>query len=956
MGLFAKTRRRSQSYGAVAISPYGNDEDSEFYLPGEDRVFLTKTTLGEPALGRRKSNKLLTDAHFDLLAESIGVPSRGTFVAKQRPASSRSQSSGLLTPVKSQGTQKDEQRRNGTCNKRSNGGIGSPAVGGDIEAERTSAGPIAEQMSHDNSQRLATGVNRVTPSGYDNVPFPSHDSKQPPPLAIPLGQHPMTDTDTGFAPPTYHVLDAGDSPLFHLCYRTTAVPFGVPAFMATQHAAASPSSNVPGLPQSPAAPVVTQTHSRQTSIPIPLYPPVMQHMPTRYAVAVPPAPPPPTEWVRSSPIPVHPRIVPEPRKGEPSSEYVDNAAGSATRSEYAALNTRALDGRTRQDLRVGDQVRHSHICRGCGKKRSSHYHETHPLRRGEIPPPAYCAHCRREAAETLRLYSESSSGYTTDWSRGPGIKSTAHATHSPGGESGQTNRWRRPRWPRRSKAFASISRLFSRKADSHNHGQSKSPSRAESPKVRPHIRVPSDSTPLLDTGQSDNVCPISPSVHNDSRKTLAMRETPRPASCSPLVPRKEEFKRPQEIYNTFPAKGSPRASKQTPVRRRARDHHRQNEPATMPTLEGILLHTDDQPCSSSMSHEVNNSPSAASETRNGKIQYVPPVVSTVDSEVTTSKTSHIELGATRPAEVLVSTLTKPTEESSSPEHHYTKRARRHGHPRRVVPSASRTITKGDENSTEPSFPHHTEPVSFHEAGGHIGPPISDTLDGNANGHVLDQPKGGPPGMSRPAPNSNWDEPATPKNNEWGFTADFPCCVHDSWSQGQSSLEQTAEEMAQHELASAGKLFGSFEEFLYPSGGTFHPVPSPVMRSNLSITSCESDAGSDPNKAALPIAYDSETEGPSSSAGEKILGAKRIEFANEREHNQRATSTRLNRSEVVVYQPFASTGRRGKNLYKFVDREEKAQGGDFDDMPSPIGSSLISHTGHSTDEAFQELDR
>ncbi|KAI0139863.1 hypothetical protein GGR57DRAFT_440412 [Xylariaceae sp. FL1272] len=879
MGLFAKTRRRSQSYGAGVISPYWNDEDSELFLPGDDGVFLTKTKLGEPALGRRKSNKLMNNAHFDLLAESVGVPSRATFVDKSRPASSISQSSGVLTPVRSHGAKKDEQRRRGTCITHSKRDTGSLVFDAEIEAREASAEPIAEHMSHEHNQGLALGGTRVIPCGYSNLPFPSNDSKPLPPVAIPWNQHPMTRTSTGFTAPTYSFMDAGFSPLFNYCYPMTTAPPFPPTFMATQHATVGPSPIVPGIPQSLSAPGITQTHDRQTNTPIPLYHPVMQSMPISYAVTVPAAPPPPTEWVRSSAVPVDPRMVPGPSKGECKSKHIDKVAGSATRSEHPTLDTRLLDSRSRQDPRVGDQVRHHHICRGCGKKRSRYYHETHPLRRGEVPPPAYCARCRREAAETLRFYSESSSGNNTDWSQGPEIMSTAHASHSLGGERGQVSRWRKPRWSGRSQAFASISRLFSRKVNSHSHNHSRSPYPAgKSGRVRPHIRVPSDSTPYVDIGVSDSACPVSRSAHNNSGDVASMKEAPQVTSCSPLVPRKQESIKPQEIYSTFPAKGPSRGSKRTTLRRRARIPTRQKEPTTISPLECTLLRGDDQPCINSSSHEVNYSQSAERETRRGKIQYAPPVVSTVESEDTISKvhTSHAELRARKSAEMPVSPFTKPTDESRSPEHRYAKQDRRYHQHRRVSPSTSRIVTERNEDKAEPLLSHHTKPVLFHEVGSHTGPKPNDTLDEHTNGHVLDQPFRSPPEMPKSTRNSDWDEPATPKDDEWNFTAVFPCSVHDSWSQDQSNLEQTAEEMAQHELASAGKFFGGFEQFLHPSSSTFHPVISPVLRSNLSIMSCESDAESDPNMAASPIAYDSETEGPNSSTGEENIVAKQID--------------------------------------------------------------------------------
>lgn len=46
---------------------------------------------------------------------------------------------------------------------------------------------------------------------------------------------------------------------------------------------------------------------------------------------------------------------------------------------------------------ISKNIRHHHICTGCGKKRSREYQQAHPLQRGEIPKPAYCARCVRDA-------------------------------------------------------------------------------------------------------------------------------------------------------------------------------------------------------------------------------------------------------------------------------------------------------------------------------------------------------------------------------------------------------------------------------------------------------------------------------------------------------------------------------------------------------------------------------
>ncbi|KAI5864961.1 hypothetical protein GGS23DRAFT_401367 [Durotheca rogersii] len=87
----------SQQAGAGA----GAGTSDRLYLPNSS-IYITRANNGRPALGRKKHDSLLQDFGFDLLGQSVGIPSRmdAERWARRMNAPSTPQSSGIATPTR----------------------------------------------------------------------------------------------------------------------------------------------------------------------------------------------------------------------------------------------------------------------------------------------------------------------------------------------------------------------------------------------------------------------------------------------------------------------------------------------------------------------------------------------------------------------------------------------------------------------------------------------------------------------------------------------------------------------------------------------------------------------------------------------------------------------------------------------------------------------------------------
>ncbi|RYP54888.1 hypothetical protein DL768_000452 [Monosporascus sp. mg162] len=388
------TRGRSGSENSQASQPLLHGPG--LYLPDCSNVFVTRTKSGKPAFARRKTNDLLQDFGFDLLGQSFGVPSRADLERQSRYTHNISQSSGLVTLPD---TSQYPAGKPACNNEESEPGPGEfPLVVGkknpNVRRSPTPPRGILKRPKGDAYCATYDGLDH-SPMGY---PHPSSMGFQPPPPLPPPGHFPCSKHWLGGAPALNFSSYQHQRPqlLSHVpgYHPQVAYNGGTPSWVAPQGQAAPQYVNPPSYsgPETASVPVLPTQH------PYPPYPPY-----TAPAPYVMPGPPPPS----LPPGFQTPRVTPL-RSNYPNSdtskvedaEVCHNPAatspGGPLCNEKSAEKNKIEDD-TKVNRSVSKRIRHYHICAGCGKRRSREYQKTHPLRRGEIPKPTYCARCIREA-------------------------------------------------------------------------------------------------------------------------------------------------------------------------------------------------------------------------------------------------------------------------------------------------------------------------------------------------------------------------------------------------------------------------------------------------------------------------------------------------------------------------------------------------------------------------------
>jgi hypothetical protein len=87
----------------------------------------------------------------------------------------------------------------------------------------------------------------------------------------------------------------------------------------------------------------------------------------------------------------------------------------------------------------------------------------------------------------------------------------------------------------------------------------------------------------------------------------------------------------------------------------------------------------------------------------------------------------------------------------------------------------------------------------------------------------------------------WEGPLTPTDLPCADGSHSPRVVSDLWSDLQTDMDREVEELAERDLAAAGKLFDSFSSTLDGSTTSTFPVASFVTRSNMSIARYDSES-------------------------------------------------------------------------------------------------------------------
>ncbi|RYP56845.1 hypothetical protein DL769_009849 [Monosporascus sp. CRB-8-3] len=386
------TRGRSGSENTRASQPLLQGPD--LYLPDRSNVFVTRTKSGKPAFARRK-NDLLQDFGFDLLGQSFGVPSRADLERQSRHTHNASQSSGLITiPDTSQYPS------------------GKPTSNNEESEAEPEELPLVVGKKNPNVQRPPTPPRGILKRPNDNAYFATYDGLGYPPMGYP---HPSS---VGFQPPP---LPPGHFPCSKHWLGGAAPPLN---FSSYQHQPPPHLSHVPGYypqvaynggtpswvsPQAQAAPqyvnplsyLGTETASvpvLPTQHPYPPYPPYTAPAPYFMPGPPPPSLPPGFQDPRFTSLrDNHSNLdTSQVKDAEVCHNPAATSPGGPHSNEKSAEKNKIEDD-AGVNRNVSKRIRHYHICAGCGKRRSREYQKTHPLRRGEIPEPAYCARCIREA-------------------------------------------------------------------------------------------------------------------------------------------------------------------------------------------------------------------------------------------------------------------------------------------------------------------------------------------------------------------------------------------------------------------------------------------------------------------------------------------------------------------------------------------------------------------------------
>ncbi|KAI1350147.1 hypothetical protein F5Y01DRAFT_326663 [Xylaria sp. FL0043] len=955
-----------RSTGSIAPQPCSQDTDDDaLFLPTSDQVYLTHTKNGKPALGRKKTSRLLQDHGFDILGQSFGIPSRKDYEGRARPLSVASQSSGLITaqstPRKSRPAYAFDDDNEPPIASRKTSNTNSSPTTLPMEVARKNDRSISNVH-----QRAAYSTQPpfMKPQGFDvrHVPPPP-----PPPLsAMGWGRHPAMNTGVAPVPMNSYSAPYQPSRAPSYSHNGAAMFQGIPN---SQHNMVAQYPNYLGMsaPQTIAVPMLPyqqQVREAQAA--------GIAQLRARTAIPQanifpPPPPPPPQEWLQARGMSTGRRGLfrQETKRGSNAKKPFEQF----DQDETPPVDTRQTNEKSRnnEDVRrqLSKRIRHVHVCAGCGKKRSARYQRAHPLKRGEIPELNYCYSCLKDAADTDYYESDAASVSGSSYRKHhretsvPWPSSDEARTIADGEYSYEHSRHGR-RWVKKSNRLGPLSKLFSRKSASSylppgwsGSSAEESRSRASSPvsdmyslrgTSRPSVRRRHRGASNATVRQAKRVA--SPRRRRDSTDSWSTRYCSLPGSSEEYLSKAKNEGKLRTTSNNKQTTARPRSRIPRPQPRpRARSTDTDSPPlADMDDLAHILGSslrldttggTTEAPTSPRMerspapSHNVipdkarrpvkqdtHGSTCEEVKTRCLSSEIVDHANALSDADRSGIQTSMNESSRTSlaagPETVLKETTNKPNDHSRP---NYTSAGTQ-------VPS--NCIPRINVEQAETLY-------EFSSSGGSRRQPLSDEGLGGAN--------------ERKA-TFNWNEPLTPLDVPYAGNSHSPRVMADSWSGYQTDLEREAEETAERDLAFAGKLFDSLSASFGGSATSAFPMSSFVATSNRSIVSYNSDSDHSDVDAAVPIITELDVEEDT----EAIKLTPRIEFSSEGEQERKKFAKPRSPTELTVPHVQHPVGR----IYELPDdyNENLYDEDDYDVeyyFPSPIGSSLIGHTGHSADE-------
>ncbi|KAK7757772.1 oligosaccharyl transferase stt3 subunit [Diatrype stigma] len=395
-------RARGNGENSVGPPPSSLPSDNGLYLPSGSNVFITKTKSGKPAFARKKKNDLLQDYGFDIFGQSFGIPSRTDLERQARQSRHTrhvSQSSGVITAPPT-------PRR-----------LPEKALLPDDESEsEPEEMPITARKPMYNDARPPTPLrgilksprNKAVVGAYDgssnygmgssSSPFTGSQPRPPTPMPFQHSHYGMGNTAEMASGPVYHQYPQGS--ISHMPgHHPPGAYYNGPPNWVTQ-----PSASQWANPSDFTVPQTTSMPSMPSQFNQPLWTSSSSYAaPAAYSTS---AQPPSSVTAMSAfqgPA-VTATSQSHPNLGTNGARDTSNDPhpGAAPKTVISGKEDKS-EPQEKTDDKVGTSngisknIRHHHICTGCGKKRSRDYQKAHPLKRGEIPKPAYCARCVRDA-------------------------------------------------------------------------------------------------------------------------------------------------------------------------------------------------------------------------------------------------------------------------------------------------------------------------------------------------------------------------------------------------------------------------------------------------------------------------------------------------------------------------------------------------------------------------------
>ncbi|KAI0404940.1 hypothetical protein F4802DRAFT_615145 [Xylaria palmicola] len=990
MGLFKKRRGRSQSSGSVILQPHSE-------AAYEDACYLTHTRDGKPALGRRKQHSLLEDHGFDILGQSFAVPSRKDYEGQARPLTAVSQSSGLITapttPRPSREARKSsddedyartymyEDPKSHVTSRKTSGtsSTGSPLRSAPFAGRAHSVDQGSLKSHQPGTYR--TNLSFVGPRIYNQHPIPPPPlPPPPPPPAMNWLPMPMSYSSNAYQP----------MPLSGFSYNNTLTARGPSTWPNPRHFLATQPVNPLGSTTARPAAIPVQQYNPRIGQSQSVMLPHTQTIPAAYPPSIfPPPPLPPQNWPHAYAMPSGRENISQ--QGLTPTSNAANIWSSVGQSEKSTGNKQGNDKfehNADMQQHLSQRIRHLHTCTGCGKKRSARFQKAHPLKRGEMPALQYCHDCLADAADAD--YETSDREITRDIrsKKNRGDSNVEQLSSDEGYDTPERdykihNKHRRGFYSarKRDRAKSFCRRHISRLNSFHRRSL---PARGSISSTEEYLSSVSSPSPDLRAACSGHVAPVSQARHglerpNDRSVQAEVQVSGLPGERrssvgslnakqnSPLVSTDQKH---DEANNDEKGRTIMNDGSAVPRPRRTRIPRPRPQPQQMSTDINSRLSAvaDDVAC---IFDEGHRSPCLDTGKTIGVASMSQPVematLSGSSNQTTPSATrKHDKL--TNAPEVVGKGVHK--ERSSVPRAAIpggpSRHTRKHGVraptdnsqtklpgvKSKAIPQESTEKSKGypesDFHSTESQTPSsHDLEINRKQATGHR--PLASSVR-NKRRPVSSKTNDL---MDEPVPVFHWSEPLTPRDAPYVSNTQPPRVASDSWLGHQTEMEWAAEEMAERDLAFAGKLFDSLSgSFDGSATSTF--ARASLMTSNMSIVSYNSDSEGDEDTTPF-IAKGAGTRENIEHA-EVSKPMRQIEFSSEKDQEQKAAERKtLGELDVPRYKHSESTttllSYPRNNMNQQTDRrreDEQDDDSNSDYFLMSVTSSLVGHTGHSVD--------